>query len=325
MKIAVLIPVYNAERYLSECLDSVLAAGRELASGGHSLDVFCCDDGSSDRSRDILAEYASGFPNVRFVTQENRGVVVTRNRLLDELPQAYDAFAFVDSDDLVAAPVYAVLAEAMSRTGADVAECGMPGNSVSVETVVDDMSVYRLRRTAPGPWINVVNKLYRREKAGKIRFREGLRFEEDFFFNYEVNAAVGRKVLVPGVYYTYRDNPDSATHALDLRRYFDSTTRRVRLSLEVFFKAGRIPAVIEREWLSELSKDAYRMCIRKNLKKNRDAVLRRELFVAAGEFLKGLESDCGFRPVGLNLIQRLIWRACRTGGYVQARALAAIT
>ena len=128
-----------------------------------------------------------------------------------------------------------------------------------------------------------------------------------------------------GVYYTYRDNPDSATHALDLRRYFDSTTRRVRLSLEVFFKAGRIPAVIEREWLSELSKDAYRMCIRKNLKKNRDAVLRRELFVAAGEFLKGLESDCGFRPVGLNLIQRLIWRACRTGGYVQARALAAIT
>ena len=326
MKIAVLIPVYNAERYLSECLDSVLASGRELAaSGAHSLDVFCCDDGSSDRSRDILSEYASRFPNIRFVTQENRGVVATRNRLLDELPDAYEAFAFVDSDDLVAPPVYAVLAEAMLRTRADVAECGMPGNSVSVETVVDDMTVYRLRRTATGPWINVVNKLYRREKAGAVRFREGLRFEEDFFFNYEVNAVIGRKVLVPGVYYTYRDNPDSATHALDLRRYFDSTTRRVRLSLEVFFKAGRIPSAIEGDWLAELSKDAYRMCIRKNLKKNRDAVLRRELFEEAGAFLKRMESDYGFRPVGLNVIQRTIWRACRNGGYALARVLAAVT
>lgn len=328
MKIAVLIPVYNAERYLSECLDSVLSAGRVLSASGdgsRALDVFCCDDGSSDRSREILAAYAAANGNVRFVTQDNRGVVATRNRLLDELPSAYEAFAFVDSDDLVAPQTYAVLAEALVRTRSDVAECGMPGNAVSKETVVDDMSVYRLRRTAPGPWINVVNKLYRREKAGGVRFREGLRFEEDFFFNYEVNAVIGRKVLVPGVYYTYRDNPDSATHALDLRRYFESTTRRIRLSLEVFFRSGRIPKDIEADWLAELSKDAYRMCIRKNLKKNREAASRRALFAEAGAFLEGLESEFGFRPVGLNLMQRRIWSSCRNGEYAFARVLAALT
>ena len=319
MKIAALVPVYNAETYLRECLDSI------LAQTFPDVTVFCCDDGSADGSRKILEDYAAKTSRVRFVTQENRGVVAARNRLMDELPPEYEAFAFVDSDDFIAPGMYAKLAEAMERTGADVAESGMPGNAIERERIVDDMSVYLLCRTAPGPWINVVNKLYRRSAVGTVRFREGLRFEEDFFFNYEVNAAIRRKVLVPGVYYTYRDNPDSATHALDQRRYFDSTARRVRLSLEVFFRAGRLPKEIEPAWLAELSKDAYRMCIRKNLRRNRDARERRELFVRAGGHLAAWERDFGFVPVGLNSVQRLIWSCCRRGRYALARLLVFLT
>jgi len=351
MKIAVLVPVYNAERYLRECLDSLLAQG---------VDVFCCDDGSTDGSRAILAEYeresksgveveegnesksgveveerrssfdsasttGKGATTLHVIRQANAGVVAVRNRLMDELPPEYDAFAFCDSDDYVKDGMYARLAEAMERTGADVAECGMPGNEVARETVVDDMSVYLLRRTAPGPWINVVNKLYRREAVGKIRFRTGLRFEEDFFFNYEVNAAIRRKVLLPGVDYTYRTNPDSATQNLNLPRYFESASRRIRLSLEVFWKAGRIPKAVEPAWRAELSKDIYRMCIRKNLKKNRHAVLRRELFREAGAFLSRLEGDSAFTMVGLNPIQRLILCSCRKGWYGLASILVLLT
>ena len=319
MKIAALVPVYNAEAYLRECIDSI------LAQTFPDVAVFCCDDGSADGSRKILGEYAAKTSRVRFVTQENRGVVAARNRLMDELPPEFEAFAFIDSDDFIAPGMYAKLAEAMERTGADVAECGMPGNAVERERIVDDMSAYLLRRTAPGPWINVVNKLYRRSAVGAIRFREGLRFEEDFFFNYEVNAAIGRKVLVPGVYYTYRDNPDSATHALDQRRYFDSTARRVRLSLEVFLRAGRLPKGVEPAWLAELSKDAYRMCIRKNLKRNRDAAERRALFREAGGLLAALEREFGFRPVGLNPVQRLIWGCCRRNRYAAASLLVRLT
>ena len=319
MKIAALVPVYNAEMYLRECLDSI------LAQTFSDVTVFCCDDGSVDGSMRILEDYAAKTSRVRFVTQENRGVVAARNRLMDELPPEFEAFAFVDSDDFIAPGMYAKLAEAMERTGADVAECGMPGHAVERERIVDDMSVYLLRRTAPGPWINVVNKLYRRTAVGTVRFREGLRFEEDFFFNYEVNAAINRKVLVPGVYYTYRDNPDSATHALDQRRYFDSTARRVRLSLEVFLRAGRLPKEIEPAWLAELSKDAYRMCIRKNLKRNRDAEERRALFREAGGLLAALECEFGFRPVGLNPIQRLIWGCCRRNRSAVASLLVYLT
>ena len=313
MKFAVLIPVYNAERYLRECLDSVLSQG---------VDVFCCDDGSADASRAILREYSRLYPQLKFSYQENRGVVATRNRLMDELPSDYEAFAFLDADDTVSPGMYSALASAMEEEGADIAECGMPGNNLSEKTVIADTSRYRLRSTAPGAWINVVNKLYRRSAVGNIRFREGLKFEEDFFFNYEVHAAVGRKVILPEIYYHYRSNPDSATNSLNFRNYFDSTSRRVRLSLETFLKARRIPAAIEKEWRQELAKDAYRMCLKKNLKKNRSSEERRELFMKAGQFFRAIEKECDFRPVGLNWLQRILYRASLNGNYPLARVLA---
>lgn len=315
MRVAALVPVYNAETYLRECLDSI------LAQTFPDVTVFCCDDGSADGSRKILEDYAAKTSRVRFVTQENRGVVAARNRLMDELPPEFEAFAFVDSDDFIAPGMYAKLAEAMERTGADVAESGWEGE----ERVIDDMSVFHLRRTSPGAWINVINKLYRRCAVDGIRFRPGLAFEEDFFFNREVNAGIRRKVLVNGDFYTYRDNPASATHVLNQRRYLASTAERIRLSCEVFLAAGRIPADLEAEYRAELSKDAYRMCIRKNLKRNRNARERRELFACAGGHLAAWERDFGFMPVGLNLVQRLIWSCCRRGRCALARLLVFLT
>ena len=321
MKVAVLIPVYNAERYLRECLDSALAAGREVDRSGHGFEIVCCDDGSQDTSKAILQEYAIRHENVRFIAQANVGVSATRNRLMDDLPGDVDAFAFLDSDDTVQPEMYARLAEAMVRTGADVAETEWDGD----ERVIDDMSLYLLKRTAPGRWINVINKLYRKSAVGSIRFRAGLCFEEDLFFNFEVHQAIRRKVLAPGHFYYYRPNPDSATSVLNQCKYFDSTTRRIRLSLEEYLAKGRIPVTLEPEFRRELAKDAYRMCLRKNLKKNRNPQLRRELFLAAGEFFRALERDCGFCPDGLNPIQRLLYGCCRDGRYCAARCVAFLT
>ena len=321
MKIAVLIPVYNAERYLRECLDSVLAAGKEAGQAGHNFEIVCCDDGSQDTSKAILQEYAIRYENILFFDQKNAGVSATRNRLMDDLPTDVDAFAFLDSDDTVQPEMYAKLAEAMARTGADVAETEWDGD----ERVIDDMSLYLLKRTSPGRWINVINKLYRRAAVGSIRFRAGLCFEEDLFFNFEVHQAIRRKVLVPGHYYYYRPNPASATSTLNQRKYFNSTTRRIRLSLDEFLNAGRIPKDLEPEFRRELAKDAYRMCLRKNLKKNRDALLRRRLFAAAGTFFREMLDqgalDCG----GLNPVQRALVGCCLRGWFCTARALVALS
>lgn len=290
MKIAVLIPCYNAGRFLAACLDSVL-------NQTVPVEIFACDDGSGDDTAAILEEYANRFPNVSFRSHANRGVSFTRNVLLDGLPAGFDAVGFVDSDDWVEPTMFEKLSSAMEREEADVVDCGMWSNGVV---------------KAPN-WINVVNKLYRRSAIGNVRFRAGLAFEEDNFFNREVNRNVRKRAQVDEPLYHYRENPDSATGALNMRRYVDSVTERVRLTLEVFGPSA------------ELAKDAYRMMIRKNLKNNRDRGERRELFRLAGERLSGFRERYGFVPAGLNPVQRAVYLACVGRRYALARVLAFLT
>ena len=75
--VSVMIPVYNAEKYLRPCLDSVLGQ-----SEGR-FEVLCCNDGSNDGSLKILEEYASRDARVKFFTQKNSGSSAARNACLD--------------------------------------------------------------------------------------------------------------------------------------------------------------------------------------------------------------------------------------------------
>jgi hypothetical protein len=193
------------------------------------------------------------------------------------------------------------------------------------ERVIDDMSVYWLRRTSPDGWINKQNKLYRRGAIGDLRFQSTLSYEDDYFFACEVNAQIHRKVKLDVGLYAYRATPNSTTAATPFRKYVLATLERIRLSLVVFLEAGRVPKGPEAEYRHDLAKDAYRMCIRKNLKKNRDAALRRELFMLAGEAFARLEREHGFSPAGLNPVQLAVYRACLRGHYALARLLVALT
>lgn len=91
VKISVIVPVYNGEKYLRECLDSI--AGQTL----RELEVLCVDDGSKDGSAAILKEYAEKDARFQFLPQENLGVSAARNRALKS---AHGEFiAFMDCDD----------------------------------------------------------------------------------------------------------------------------------------------------------------------------------------------------------------------------------
>lgn len=331
-KVAVVVPAYNVERFLPQCLDSLLAQGCPV-------EVYCCDDGSTDATGRILDEYARRSSRVHAFHQPNCGMSATYNRLLGELPPEVAFVGIVDSDDYVHPEMFGLLLAALERTQADVAECGIvsvsdrdiqPAGTLRARPdesirLIDDMSVYWLRKTAPSGWINKCNKLYRREAIGPVRFRRGLDYEDDFFFATEINARIRRKVILPDRFYAYRRNPNSLNGQVDFAKYVSSAALRLRLSCETFLKTGRIPARLVPAWRRDLAKDAYRMCIRKNLKKNADPVSRRELFGVAGDFFAAFERDAGFEPVGLNPIQRLIYRCCRHHCYAPARLLVALT
>lgn len=93
IKISILIPVYNAEKYLKECLDS--AVKQTL----NDIEVIAIDDGSTDESPEILDTYASMYPNVMVIHQKNMGVVATRCNLLKMAKGEY--VAWIDSDDFM--------------------------------------------------------------------------------------------------------------------------------------------------------------------------------------------------------------------------------
>lgn len=333
MKIGVVIPAYNGERYVSDCIGS-------LKSQTHAdWEAYVMDDGSTDGTLAALGAFARDDPRVKVWHQENKGLVATMNALLDRLDDSVELVAFLDIDDFIHPQAFETLSDALARTGADVAECSIvhvPENAVPAETfsrppdatherVIDDMSVYWLHRTSPDGWINKQNKLYRREAIGPLRFQPTLSYEDDYFFACEVNARIGRKVKTDAGLYAYRATPGSTTASIPFRKYVQATLERIRLSFTVFLDAGRVPAGLENEYRADLAKDAYRMCIRKNLKKNRDAVSRRELFMLAGEAFARLERDHGFTPAGLNPLQRLVYSACRNGHYRLARLLVALT
>ena len=93
IKVSVIIPVYNTENYLRECLDSVLAQTLR------EIEVICVDDGSTDNSLNILKEYQNKDTRIVVLTQENRSAGAARNYGLSIAKGKY--LSFLDSDDFL--------------------------------------------------------------------------------------------------------------------------------------------------------------------------------------------------------------------------------
>lgn len=112
MKLSIIIPVYNVEKYLSKCLDSVLVGN--VFTG----QVICVNDGSTDGSAAILEEYAKKYPNLKVLTQPNAGLSAARNAGIRAAKGEY--VCFLDSDDYWEPNVLPRLMEQIERDKLDV-------------------------------------------------------------------------------------------------------------------------------------------------------------------------------------------------------------
>ena len=117
-RLAVIVPVYNVEKLLPRCLDSI------LAQTFRDFTLILVNDGSTDRSGKICDEYAEKDERIRVIHKENGGVSSARNAGL-ELQKSLDNdfVAFVDSDDYIAPEMYGTMINALDKSGADIAVC----------------------------------------------------------------------------------------------------------------------------------------------------------------------------------------------------------
>lgn len=213
-KISVIVPVYNVEKFLSRCLDSILSQSFE------DIEVICIDDGSPDGSIDILRRYEQADPRIVVLRQSNKGLSGARNAGLEAARGEW--IGFVDSDDLVDSDFYEKLYGAAMATGADIA-CGQlishRGRRVKNRIIYDERRVAddlqdRFRTGQCPPSFYVVNKIYRRRmlERGGLRFREGVVLEDVEFTTRAVYLA-SRLVTVPDASYRYMFNSSSIVNS----------------------------------------------------------------------------------------------------------------
>lgn len=222
-RVSVIIPVYNSQEYLGECLDTLLAQSE------HDIEILCVDDGSTDGSSDILAEYGSNDVRVRVFAQPNAGAGAARNRALGEATGEFLFFA--DADDFFEQTMLADAYRACMNDDADVAvfraryyevETGKarPADELLKMDLVPERTPFSradipdhiLEFTSPAPW----NKVFRRafvEKHG-LRFQE-IRRANDLLFTKLALAKADRITVVDDVLVNYRVGSGSNLQALN--------------------------------------------------------------------------------------------------------------
>ena len=113
--ISVIVPVYNGEQYITECIESI------LSQTYHNIEVIIIDDGSTDDTVRITRQYAAGDKRIKLISQSNRGPSCARNLGLENARGSY--ITFVDADDVVSTDYLEVLYILLCETGADITAC----------------------------------------------------------------------------------------------------------------------------------------------------------------------------------------------------------
>lgn len=198
--VSVIVPVYNVDRYLARCLDSVLSQSHA------NLEVICVDDGSTDGSAAILSDYAARDGRIKIVTQKNGGLSAARNAGLDVMTGEY--VMFVDSDDWIPQDAVAKFISAAVESGAPVVASKCFAKDVLKEPRADGCR-WRLERPALKKIVgrrkmqsSVCNKFYLAKLLEGRRFIEGIYFE-DWPFLTELMGDIDGLAVVQEPMYVY--------------------------------------------------------------------------------------------------------------------------
>lgn len=193
MKISIIVPVYNTEKYLEKCLESLINQTLK------DIEIICVNDGSTDKSVEILNNFAKKDKRIKIISQKNKGQSAARNEGIKIAKGKY--IGFLDSDDWADRTMFEKLYENATKFDAEISMC-------SITTFDEKTNIYNksdpymtldlfsqnfenrafnpketydfIFRICVTPW----NKIYKKSFLNKynILFEEGLNFEDNVFF-----------------------------------------------------------------------------------------------------------------------------------------------
>ena len=204
-RISVIIPAYNASRYLAQCLECLFFQSFKL------LEIIVIDDGSTDNTTQIARQ----FP-VKLIEQKNKGVSAARNAGINAASGEY--IHFLDADDIINLNFYEKMLHAALLTDADIACCGLvherlPAISFSYqESILVSATEDKMRLTNVGNQGYSVKYLFKKSLLDQheLLFDEDMQVAEDMVFSFKAVYWANRIVTVPGATYYYKHRENSA-------------------------------------------------------------------------------------------------------------------
>lgn len=219
-KISVVIPVYNVEKYLSECLDSVINQTYK------DLQIILVDDGSTDFSGKICDVYAEKDNRIIVVHQKNAGAGAAKNTGLKLIDGDY--FSIIDSDDYIELDMYEKMVNSLEKYNADIVQClfrnvyvndsfdrkyKIKGNYPKVLTSKSFLKEYLY------DWKYAIfaNKVFKSSLLKEIRFPVGRKIDDEFF-TYKLVCNAKKVVNIDNILYNYRMRKTSVMNENDTDR-----------------------------------------------------------------------------------------------------------
>lgn len=215
--LSVIVPVYNVEKYLSDCIDCIINQTYK------NLELILIDDGSTDSSGMICDEYSKRDRRIKVIHKNNMGCSAARNAGIDFA--SGDLIAFVDSDDLIDSDMYEILIENLDATNSDVSACPFEAkHSLDMSEVVHkhknrpDPDVFvggEIYESVTGKEKSIEgylwNKVWKRKTIGFHSFCEDIVICEDAIFSWETLKDAKRACYCDLPMYHYRIRETSAT------------------------------------------------------------------------------------------------------------------
>ncbi|HTX61950.1 MAG TPA: glycosyltransferase [Methanobacterium sp.] len=243
IKVSIIIPVYNVEKYLEECLESLINQTLK------DIEIICVNDGSTDNSIEILEEYAKKDERIKVLDKKHCGISVARNRGMEHATGEY--MGFIDSDDWTDPTMFEKLYQNARLYDTDISMCPIllvnetsahlnrDTNYFDLTCFSDDFDnrAFRPEETREFVFdiaVNVFNKIYRTEFLRRIhaKFPESLIFEDVSFF-YDTYLKASKISLVREFLIYHRVNRSNSITATGNRKHFDTITTQ-NLMLECF-------------------------------------------------------------------------------------------
>ena len=226
-KISIIVPIYNSEKYLKRCLDSIINQTYK------NLDIILINDGSTDNSLKICKQYKDQDQRIMLINQKNHGVSYTKNKALKLATGDY--IGFVDSDDVIDKDMFKNLHKLIEKTKSEIACCKYLRFTDDYKfeiknnyQIYDKFECLKMLISETTITNFLWDKLFKRTVLEDIKIKSGIIFE-DMDIIYEIIHKSTKIVVTDDILYGYYQRTDSYTHSYDYTKmlnYIDVYQKR---------------------------------------------------------------------------------------------------